>query len=150
MGMNNREYTSEDTSRDVLRVFKQIYYTGKPGRVSDYEIFCKDGSTRILEIYASLIRDSYDKPAGYRGIARDVTERKRLEYQLMQAQKMESIGTLAGGIAHDFNNLLMGVLGNISLMLMGRDEQDKDYETAPHQWDSFTSGETGLPPGFSR
>ncbi|HOO37677.1 MAG TPA: PAS domain S-box protein [Deltaproteobacteria bacterium] len=128
MGMNNREYTSENMAKKVSRVFRQIYYTGKPGRVSDYEIFCKEGSTRILEIYASLIRDSHDKPAGYRGIARDVTERKRLEYQLMQAQKMESIGTLAGGIAHDFNNLLMGVLGNISLMLMGRDEQDKDYE----------------------
>jgi two-component system cell cycle sensor histidine kinase/response regulator CckA len=128
MGMSNREYTSEETASKVSRVFKQIYLTGNPGRVSEYEIFCKDGSTRILEIYASLIKDSHDKPVGYRGIARDVTERKMLEYQLMQAQKMESIGTLAGGIAHDFNNLLMGVLGNISLMLMGRDEQDKDYE----------------------
>jgi len=127
LGMNNREYTTEETASTVSRVFKQIYTKGKPARIPDYEIQCKDGSARILEIYASLIKDPHGASVGFRGIARDVTERKRLEYQLMQAQKMESIGTLAGGIAHDFNNLLMGVLGNISLMLIGREEQDKDY-----------------------
>ncbi|MBN2297567.1 MAG: PAS domain S-box protein [Deltaproteobacteria bacterium] len=128
LGMNNREYTTEETARKVSKVFRQIYSTGKPARISDYEILCKDGSTRILEVYASLIRDTHSESVGYRGIVRDVTDRKRLEYQLMQARKMDSIGTLAGGIAHDFNNLLMGVLGNISLMLMGTDERDRDYE----------------------
>lgn len=58
-----------------------------------------------------------EKAKGIYGIARNITERKRLEAQLFQSQKMEAIGTLAGGIAHDFNNLLMGIQGYISLML---------------------------------
>ncbi|MBN2467127.1 MAG: response regulator [Deltaproteobacteria bacterium] len=61
-------------------------------------------------------------------ILTDVTERKRLEEQLVIAQKAEALGTLAGGIAHDFNNLLMGVQGNASLMLMDLDETHPYYE----------------------
>jgi two-component system, cell cycle sensor histidine kinase and response regulator CckA len=65
---------------------------------------------------------------GVAGIIRDITERKALEAQLQQAQKMESIGTLAGGIAHDFNNLLMGILGNASLILMQLDKSHPVFD----------------------
>ena len=58
----------------------------------------------------------------------DITERKLLEAQLQQAQKMEALGTLAGGIAHDFINLLMGIQGNISLALLGRDSTYPNYK----------------------
>ena len=75
----------------------------------------------------SLILDREDNPTGYTHTLRDITESKNLEAQLVQAQKMEAIGTLAGGIAHDFNNLLMGIQGNISLMLMSMDPTYPDY-----------------------
>jgi PAS domain S-box-containing protein len=69
------------------------------------------------------------------GTFQDITDRKKsdeertkLEAQLIHAQKMESLGTLAGGIAHDFNNLLTGILGNVSLVLMGMNGNSQYYE----------------------
>ena len=61
-------------------------------------------------------------------IVRDITQQKQMEERLLQAQKMESIGTLAGGIAHDFNNILMGIQGRASLMLTEVDDSSYHYE----------------------
>jgi two-component system cell cycle sensor histidine kinase/response regulator CckA len=61
-------------------------------------------------------------------VLNDLSERKRMEAQILQAQKMEAIGTLAGGIAHDFNNLLMVIQGNASLMLLDVDPSHPHYE----------------------
>ena len=64
---------------------------------------------------------------GLCGIARDVTERKHLESQLLQSQKMEAVGTLAGGVAHNFNNLLSAIMGYASLLQMKMDKDNPLY-----------------------
>jgi two-component system cell cycle sensor histidine kinase/response regulator CckA len=67
------------------------------------------------------------KPATL-NFVRDITEKKKLEAQYLQAQKMEAVGTLAGGVAHDFNNLLMGIQGHTSLLLLDTDPGHRHYK----------------------
>ena len=96
--------------------------------VSTYETALRhrDGSKIDVELNTGIITYQ-EKPAAL-AIIRDMTERKRLEAQLQQAQKMEALGTLAGGIAHNFNNLLMGIMGNASLMVSETDSAHPNYE----------------------
>ncbi len=78
----------------------------------------KDGSIIWVKITISLVRKPTGEPDYFISVAEDITGRLKLEEQLRQIQKLESIGTLAGGIAHDFNNVLMGVLGNAEILKM--------------------------------
>jgi len=77
----------------------------------------KDGSLIEVSLTVSPIVDALGKMTHFVGIQRDISERKHLERQLLQAQKMQSVGTLAGGVAHEFNNLLAGISGYASLGL---------------------------------
>ncbi len=97
----------------------------------------KDGSLFDVEIKASFLRDETGKPIGIVGIIRDISERiraqrenEKMQGQLAQAQKMESLGTLVGGLAHDFNNILSGILGSFDLLNLSlRKEKLEDRET---------------------
>ncbi|TFI59578.1 hybrid sensor histidine kinase/response regulator [Sphingomonas parva] len=75
-----------------------------------------DGQYRHFLDQAVLLRDADGKPIEFAGTLLDVTDRKDLESQLVQARKMDAIGKLTGGIAHDFNNLLAAVLGGLGLI----------------------------------
>lgn len=84
-----------------------------------------DGELRHLQTSMILVRDGEGHPARVVGTVLDMTdqveadmERQRIDAQIQQAQKLESLGVLAGGIAHDFNNLLVGILGNASLAML--------------------------------
>jgi PAS domain S-box-containing protein len=82
----------------------------------EYRWQCADGQYRHFLDQAVLLRDGDGKPIEYAGTLLDVTDRKELESQLVQARKMDAIGKLTGGIAHDFNNLLAAVLGGLGLI----------------------------------
>jgi len=124
MGMNNRDYMDEDNAKMIFQAFNKVYKTGISTKALDWQLIRKDGSECFVETVVSLIKDSGGKGIGFRGVARDVTERKKLEEQLRQAHKMESIGTLSGGIAHDFNNILYMIIGNAELALEDIPERD--------------------------
>jgi len=128
MGMNNREYMDEENAKKIFKTFNKVYRTGMSTKALDWKLIKKDGSDCFVETVVSLMKDPNGNGIGFRGIARDITERKQLESQLQQAMKMESIGTLAGGIAHDFNNLLMGIQGRTSLVLADKNSSHPDFE----------------------
>jgi len=82
MGMNNRQYTDKEHSKKLFQTFNKVYNTGEPTERFDWQIIRKDGTKRYVESSVSLQKDSSGKPAGFRGIVRDVTERKQIEQQL--------------------------------------------------------------------
>ncbi len=129
VGMPTRElYVSDD---DYEKVGRHGYSSEREDGVATAECLykCKDG--RIIDVFLTLTAiDPEDPDAGTTFALVDATERKHAEEerallaaQLLQAQKMEAVGTLAGGVAHNFNNLLMGIVGYGELALAGLPEE---------------------------
>ncbi|MGC8874418.1 MAG: PAS domain S-box protein, partial [Chloroflexia bacterium] len=81
----------------------------------EYTVRTSDGRSVPIELSLSLVLDAEERPTGFLAVAHDLTERKQLETQFLQAQKMETLGRLVGGIAHDFNNLLTALKGYAAL-----------------------------------
>ncbi len=129
IGMNYRKLTDETDAKKKHEIFSRLYKTDEPIKAFDGNFIRKDGTKGFNEFSASLIRDGGGKPIGFRGLSRDVTERKRseedkqnLEERLQRAEKMEALGLLAGGVAHDLNNALGILVGYAELLYDGLDE----------------------------
>ena len=105
---------------------KELIQAG--GLIKDYEYTLKkkDGTSAIVLETTTPVKDLQGNVIMYRSILRDVTKQKQLEQQFIQAQKMDSMGTLAGGIAHDFNNIL-GIILGYSNMLKEKKSKRREF-----------------------
>jgi PAS domain S-box-containing protein len=107
-------------SREALDQARTQKLAGALDTVYEHELVARDGRHIQVEVASRLIYED-GKPVGTEAICRDISDRKELEEQLRQAQRLEAIGRLAGGVAHDFNNLLTVISGYTETLLEGRD-----------------------------
>lgn len=115
-------------SRDrvVAELLPKLFSEGKVAYEASFQR--RDGMHINTDLTSALMKDDRGNHIGGVSVIRDITEKKSLERQLLQAQKMETIGTLAGGVAHDFNNILGGILGYASFIKTLIKEKDQIYK----------------------
>jgi two-component system cell cycle sensor histidine kinase/response regulator CckA len=116
LGQNIVDITVPQTTREqaeqvLARVHRGENWSG------EFLVRHRDGTEFPAFVTNTPLRDQQGKVIGIVGITKDITERKRLEIQLFQAQKMETVGKLAGGVAHEFNSIMTTVIGQSELML---------------------------------
>lgn len=87
LGMNSRQYTDQENAKVLFRAFNKVYKTGRPTKGFDWQLIRKDGTKRYIEASVSLLKDGSGKPAGFRGIVRDITERKEMEKSLREEEQ---------------------------------------------------------------
>ncbi|MCK5310991.1 MAG: PAS domain S-box protein [Desulfobacteraceae bacterium] len=128
MGRNYTTYIAKEDVPPVLDVYQGLYTKKLNRGFVEYDIITKNGTKKAIDTSITLLCDEDGNPAGFSGLARDITEKKQaekkqkqLETQIVQAQKLEAIGHLAGGIAHDFNNVLTAISGNTKLLMMDKE-----------------------------
>ncbi len=122
-------FVPEAEKAHTFEKIKEIYIHGKPLRMNTRR-YTKDNQTLDIFLSAAVTKDDNGVPTGMVVNLSDITQRKALEAQYEQAQKMESLGTLAGGLAHDFNNLLSGIYGYLDLaQKTNSDPKISDYLT---------------------
>jgi diguanylate cyclase (GGDEF)-like protein/PAS domain S-box-containing protein len=87
IGTNNRQYMDEENTKKVFRAFNMVYKTKVPISHFDWELIRKDKTKAFVGCSVSLIKDSFDKPVGFRGIVRDITDKKKVEEALQDSEK---------------------------------------------------------------
>ncbi len=86
MGMNYRKFTDEKYAKKLFHTFNKVFNTGEPSKEFDWQLLRKDGTRRYIEVSVSLVKDASGNPAGFRGISRDITERKNAENLIRESE----------------------------------------------------------------
>jgi PAS domain S-box-containing protein len=140
LGKQPFDFMPLEEKERIRRIFIDIVEYRKPLSQLVNVNLHKDGRRIILETSGVPVFDEEGNYSGYRGIDRDVSERKIKEEEHLRLSKLESTGLLAGGLAHDFNNLLMGIQGYASLALMDLDPSHPNYEKLQRIEENVQSG----------
>ncbi|MFC1476471.1 PAS domain S-box protein [Fibrobacterota bacterium] len=124
IGKNGFEFVAPQDIEKAKEGMKKVLEGGSVVR-QEFNTLRVDGREITIEVTGSLLKDESGNPIGITGIARDITERRRVVEELRKTERLESLGFLAGGIAHDFNNLLSGIFGQIELAIANRTSEQK-------------------------
>ena len=119
-----KEIVHPDELDGILELRRRMFADEIPMYTAEVRCRHRNGSTVWVNVTASVVRDAKGEPKYSIGAIQDITERKRLEGELLHSQRMEGVGQLAGGIAHDFNNLLTVISGRSELVLERLDPAD--------------------------
>ena len=112
-----------------LRDDREVMASGNPKLIAEEPVTNPvTGETRWFQTIKMPLRSPDEGNAALLGVATEITERKRLEEQLLQSQKMEAVGQLAGGVAHDFNNILTAIVGYTDLLAAELDGEARQLE----------------------
>ncbi len=119
----------EEQRPQLEEIMIRMFYEGQGISDLEEQMVKHDGSRMYVNVNSSLVFDEKGSTVHARIVARDISERKKMEAAILHAQKIDSIGNLAGGIAHDFNNILAAILGSASIM---RRHMPEDHEFAKY------------------
>jgi PAS domain S-box-containing protein len=122
------DFLKDESRGKILERIDKMLKGERVSQLDECEVITKDGREMSL-LFNSRIEYENGKPVKTTTVAQDITEKKKLEQELLKAQKLESLGVLAGGFAHDFNNFLSGIMGNISLAKLEVDRGEDIMES---------------------
>jgi two-component system sensor histidine kinase/response regulator len=122
LGMNSRDYTDPENAERLYGAFNQVYRSGVPATGFDWQVIRKDGSRIYLESSVSLIQDAKGQTTGFRGITKDITERKRAEQELKEAKGKAESANLAksqflANMSHEIRTPMNGIIGFTEMLL---------------------------------